>query len=293
MFCGWREKGVLCLERERCSVGGERKVVCGWRADRRVKWCVLRVVGRAKWSVCREQCGVSVGVCWRQRRDGVCEGGCGGDCDASRSHTAVTLKRSIDSRARDSCIYTAYYIWSVIQPILQSHSNWSLFNETWQKRRRERDNRLCVEIGGMTVQNAIGGTQRTTTHCNTLQHTATHCNTLQHTATHCNTQQHTATHCNTLQFTAIHTATHCNTLQCTVTRCNTYQRAPAIVKGNPSLLTDFAPVTQMHLSGHCYRSVHIVCPHTRIKHTATHCNTLQHTVTLHCSKNMHIVCPHT
>jgi len=31
--------------------------------------------------------------------------------------------------------------------ILQSQSNWSLFNGTWQKRRRELDNRLSFEIG--------------------------------------------------------------------------------------------------------------------------------------------------
>jgi len=31
--------------------------------------------------------------------------------------------------------------------ILQSQSNWSLFNGTWQKRRRELDNRLSFEVG--------------------------------------------------------------------------------------------------------------------------------------------------
>jgi len=32
-------------------------------------------------------------------------------------------------------------------PILQSQFDWSLFNGTRQKRRRERDNRLSFEIG--------------------------------------------------------------------------------------------------------------------------------------------------
>ena len=35
---------------------------------------------------------------------------------------------------------------------IQSQSNWSLFNGTRQKRRRELDNRLSFEIGEMTLQ---------------------------------------------------------------------------------------------------------------------------------------------
>mmetsp|Transcript_39367 Transcript_39367/g.63455 ORF Transcript_39367/g.63455 Transcript_39367/m.63455 type:complete len:124 (+) Transcript_39367:3035-3406(+) len=36
--------------------------------------------------------------------------------------------------------------------ILQSQSNWSLFNGTWQKRHRELENRLSCEIGEMTLR---------------------------------------------------------------------------------------------------------------------------------------------
>ena len=36
--------------------------------------------------------------------------------------------------------------------ILQSQSNWSLFNGTWQKRRKELDNGLSFEIGEITLQ---------------------------------------------------------------------------------------------------------------------------------------------
>ena len=35
---------------------------------------------------------------------------------------------------------------------LQSQSPWSLFNGTWQKRRRKLDHRLSFEIGEMTLQ---------------------------------------------------------------------------------------------------------------------------------------------
>jgi len=35
---------------------------------------------------------------------------------------------------------------------LQSQSHWSLFNESWQQRRRELDDLLSFEIGEMTLQ---------------------------------------------------------------------------------------------------------------------------------------------
>ena len=59
------------------------------------------------------------------------------------------VQMSIGSEVQCS---TAYCIWSVIQSQLQSQSRWSLFNGTWQKRRRELENRLRFEIEEMTLQ---------------------------------------------------------------------------------------------------------------------------------------------
>jgi len=56
----------------------------------------------------------------------------------------ITLQMQIGS--------TAHCNWSVIQSHLKSHSNWSLFNGTCQKRRTEQDHRLRFEIGEMTLQ---------------------------------------------------------------------------------------------------------------------------------------------
>ena len=50
----------------------------------------------------------------------------------------------------------------------------------------------------VSCYNALWHTERTATHCNTLQLTATQCRALRHSATHCITLQHTATYCNTL-----------------------------------------------------------------------------------------------
>jgi len=52
----------------------------------------------------------------------------------------------------------------------------------------------CFEIFDIFDACTRQGTERSQTHCNTLQHTATHCNIPQHTVTHCNTLQHTVTH---------------------------------------------------------------------------------------------------
>jgi len=86
------------------------------------------------------------------------------------------------------------------------------------------------------------------THCNILQHTATHCNTLQHTATYCNTLQHTATHC-TLFIYISHDSTGPSDVG------TTYRAAQFIMVLSSCLYT-----------------------HTTLQRTATHCNTLQHTL---------------
>jgi len=127
----------------------------------------------------------------------------------------------------------------------------------------------------VTHHTCVMTNSHTATHCNTLQHTATHCNTLHHTAshvyrdfshvhhdqfTHSNTQQHTSTHCTTRQNPATphnatqHTATH-------VYRDSSYVRR------------DQSTQRQRHPA---QRNMARNAIHT-LQHTATHCNTLQHT----------------
>ena len=77
-------------------------------------------------------------------------------------------------------------------------------------------------------------------------HLATHCNTLQHTATHCNTLQHTATHI--LLFLAF----SASVVQCVAVCCSVVQCVAV-----------------------CCSVLHLAFSAPR----ATHCNTLQHTVT--------------
>jgi hypothetical protein len=131
--------------------------------------------------------------------------------------------------------------------------------------------------------------QHTATHCNTLQHiinTATHCDTLQHTAArckclfscetaipynilHCNTLQHTATHCNTLQLSYFrhnrqpirHNVSHCNALQNT---------APDSV-----FPSNFRQNSQS--ISHEHQRDTEQTSHITLQHTATPCDTLQHT----------------
>ena len=73
--------------------------------------------------------------------------------------------------------------------------------------------------------------------------------------------QHTATHCNTLQ----HAATRCDTLQHTAPQCN-----------NTSLP---GATHHCHMSNRPSRK-------SMLKHTATHCHTLQHAAT-HCNTLQH------
>jgi len=99
--------------------------------------------------------------------------------------------------------------------------------------------------------------------------TATHRNTLQHSATHCNAPQHTSTRCKT-EFSCkmasydykdtVHKAVHCNRLNRlhqTATDCNRLLQTARLTKQHTTL-TLFIHTPQ---------------------HTATHCNTLQHTAT--------------
>jgi len=95
----------------------------------------------------------------------------------------------------------------------------------------------------------------------------TYCNTLLHTATHCNTRRHTATHCNTLQ----HTATHCNTLSLTCqSRVPSYRYRPILFG-----MALFA----CGLIDYLLYSTILCIRYYTLHHTATHCNTLQHTAT--------------
>jgi len=106
--------------------------------------------------------------------------------------------------------------------------------------------------------------QHTATHCNTLHHTATHCNTLQHTATRYTSLHHTAQHCNKLQRTrdahvneSWHTTTHA---WCT----RWWGRTRWWVRAHKR--NQWPPVP--HMPSLVEQS---------LQHTATHCNTLQHT----------------
>ena len=133
--------------------------------------------------------------------------------------------------------------------------------------------------------------------CNTLQHTASQCDILQHTATRCNTLHNTATHSNTLQ----HTATHCNTLQHTATQYNLL--CCALSSHNSTLQHT---LSQRHTATHYNLLCHALSSHSNTQqHTAslsaTHCNTLQHSITCnfapcrrtttHCSTLQHtIIC---
>ena len=132
--------------------------------------------------------------------------------------------------------------------------------------------------------------ENTATHCNTLQDTAIFCNTLQHAATHCNTHcnklQHTATLYTTLQHTLQHTATHRSAGQKSLDIDTVKVLLPMV-----RFLSQFVVV---YLSGLCVSCVECVaicrsvsqwfeglCARVetlhRLQHTATHCNTLQHT----------------
>jgi len=123
-------------------------------------------------------------------------------------------------------------------------------------------------------------------HSNTLQHTATHCNTLQHTL-HCNA------HCRkgatgavtrgipranesvqllSRQQSAPRSISHCNTLQHTATHCRkgaTGAGTRGIPRASESI--QLLPRQQSVVSN----------PLLAKSLTATHCNTLQHT--LHCN----------
>jgi len=133
-------------------------------------------------------------------------------------------------------------------------------------------------------------------HCNTLQHTATHCNTLHHTTTHCNTLQHNMhgiwywIHIwKTTWWTLIlqHTATHCDTLQHTATHCNTLQHTATQHARNQIRKTTFRTRILQFFAAHTkyWHNMYRITYGQHyfwtlaLQHTATHCNTPQHTAT--------------
>jgi len=111
-----------------------------------------------------------------------------------------------------------------------------------------------------------------------LQHTATRCNILQHTATHCNALQHTATHCNT------HMPAHgsvayvcCSVLQCVAVCCMFGIRELQCVAACCILDIRDTPICKP-------RMLYIQWMVCILQHTATRCNTLQHTATHICQR---------
>jgi len=119
--------------------------------------------------------------------------------------------------------------------------------------------------------------QHTAAHWGRLQSSATwlsYCNTLQHTEADCNPLQRAATHCSSLQ----HVAPHRDPLQPTATLCNTQHASSSEnVPGNsrhsvPRVELPYVATPLIQLWHDI--SMHW---HTRGMHTATNCNTLQHT----------------
>jgi len=86
-------------------------------------------------------------------------------------------------------------------------------------------------------------------------------------ATHCNTMQHAPTRCTTLQ----HTAQHCNTPCSSTPECHKWLcRAHNTTSTPPnSPILSFAECHSVCVGSHSTQDVG--------QHTATHCNTLQHT----------------
>ena len=141
--------------------------------------------------------------------------------------------------------------------------------------------------------------RKTATRCNALHHTAPHSTILNHNVTHYYTLQHTATHHaavhNTNNWpwidihadTPQHTATHCNTaprsntLQYNATHwIETLANTPAALHISPSRYTvrerapcrpyvRWAPVSRTQQP----------CHFTAVQHSATQCNTVQHSAT--------------
>ena len=197
---------------------------------------------------------------------------------------------------------------------------------------------VCVTCDHITL--SCNTLQHTATHCNILQHTmkelcivrthwitslwvATHCKLLQHTATHkrsvCLVRTHLITcvchiglhvcviydyMCVSCVITSLWVATHCNTLQHTAThkRCVWLVRTHLItcvchIGLHVCLIYDYVWVSYV-ITCVCHLWLH----HFELQHTATHCNTLQHTAThlITCVSHvwlqyyaMSLSCPHT
>jgi len=116
------------------------------------------------------------------------------------------------------------------------------------------------------------------------------CNALQRAATRCKIRVvsidyrinrvkiHTATYCNTLQ----RVVTRCNTLQHAATRCNIYAVSIDYLLSFLSRYRQRKRQRQNHTATHCNTLQHTATHCNTLQHTATHCNTLQHTAT-HCN----------
>jgi len=146
-----------------------------------------------------------------------------------------------------------------------------------------------------------------------LQHTATYCNILQHTATHYNTLQHTITHCNRIAVSR-HSLWKRNVQKLPVTflwtrliyMCSVTHSQ--VSHGKSHSVQQAWKWTHSYVRHNCIRicdlTAHSYVCHawnflqeknawhsffTTLQHTATHCNTLQHTATTakHCKTLQH------
>jgi len=110
-------------------------------------------------------------------------------------------------------------------------------------------------------------------HCNTLQHTATHCNTLQRTATHCLYSLYSVAVCCNVKIKDMMSPHAKNPPP---SRCLHMQRNPC---RNPPPSRFDKETVETH--GFLCMWRHHVFSHGlsifTLQHTATHCNTLQHT----------------
>ena len=102
--------------------------------------------------------------------------------------------------------------------------------------------------------------------------TATHCRTLQHAATRCNTLQHTAAHCNLAYEYALLAHLNCSVMHvscCSMLQCNA------------CFVLQYVAVYCRFRVSECIRVYYAYNTHSpticiTLQHTATPCNTMQH-----------------
>jgi len=208
------------------------------------------------------------------------------------------------------CVYPRIYayapirIWLIydIYTLTHSQRNWREYAHVrvsvhlWLRERKGSSVRLGTHLGQL-IKHHVRAHIDTTAHCNTLQRTATHCNALQHTATHCNTGGHMIfmrfASCTTLQHIscayvrvrvsfvcvrAVRVPCMCACCARFASHCNTYR-----VRVCMCACARFLCVCACCACGNmcvCARAFHVHQLYTQpLQHTATHCNTLQHTAT--------------